>query len=80
MNISPQSVEVGTTTTEISLSTIHPFTSTPVKASRPAKRPRVELEEEKEMENISSAGTDQQDSTYDPARSVTAETETSHVL
>lgn len=69
---------VGNTTTEMSWATIDPFTSTPLK--RPAKRPRVELEEYTEMGNISSSETDPQDSTYDPARSVTAETESSHVL
>ncbi|XP_073693963.1 uncharacterized protein [Garra rufa] len=42
-------------TTEMSLPTINPVTSTTVKASRPAKRPRVELEEDIEMEVVSSA-------------------------
>ncbi|XDV52549.1 hypothetical protein PO909_021269 [Leuciscus waleckii] len=77
VKVSSQSVGVGTTTTEMSWATIEPFTSTPLKASRPAKRPRVELEEDTEMGNISSSEIDPQDSTYDPARSVTAETESS---
>ncbi|XP_067298749.1 uncharacterized protein [Pseudorasbora parva] len=80
VTVSAQSEVVGSTTTEMSWATTHPFTSTPLNASRPAKRPRVELEEDKQMWNISSAGTDPQDSTYDPARSVTAEIESSHVL
>lgn len=78
--MSSQSVAVGDTSTEMSWATIDPFTSTPLKASRPAKRPRVELEEYTEMGNISSSETDPQDSTYDSAQSVTAETESSHVL
>ncbi|ROK80936.1 hypothetical protein DPX16_3816 [Anabarilius grahami] len=65
VTVSSQSVAVGNTTTEISWATKHPFTSTPVTASRPAKRPRVELEEDQKMGNVSS---DPQDSTYDPAR------------
>lgn len=79
MTVSSQSVGVGTTTTKMSQDTIHPFTSTPLKASRPVQRPHVELENT-EMMNISSDKTDPQDSTYDPAWSVTAETESSHVL
>lgn len=76
VTVSSQSVAIGNTTTEMSWATIEPFTSTPLKASRPAKRPRVELEEDTEMGNISSSATDP----YDPARSVTAETESSQVL
>lgn len=80
MTVSSQSVAVETTTTAMSWPTIQPFTSTPVKAARPAKRPRVELEEDMEIEDASSAVTDSQDSTYDPAVSVTTETESSQVL
>ncbi|KAG1926991.1 uncharacterized protein LOC120480138 isoform X3 [Pimephales promelas] len=50
-----QSVAVGTTTTEID-----PFTSAPLKASRPAKRPRVEFEEEIFPISVSSSETDPQ--------------------
>ncbi|XP_067268180.1 uncharacterized protein [Chanodichthys erythropterus] len=59
VTVSSQSVAVGTTSTEMSWATKHPFTSTPLNASRPAKRARVELEEDEEMGNVSS---------YDPAR------------
>lgn len=79
MTVPSQSVSVGTTTTGMPWSTIQPFTSTPVKAGRPAKRPRVELEEDMKIGNVSSLATDPQDSIYDPAQSVTTETESSRV-
>ncbi len=79
MTVSSQSVAVDTTTPAMPWPTIQPFTPTPVKAARPAKRPRVELEEDMEID-VSSAVTDPQDYTYDPAQSVTTETESSQVL
>ncbi|XP_052434176.1 uncharacterized protein LOC127974730 isoform X1 [Carassius gibelio] len=79
VTVPSQSVSVGTTTTGMPWSTIQPFTSTPVKAGRPAKRPRVELEEDMKIGNVSSLATDPQDSIYDPAQSVTTETESSRV-
>ncbi|KAF4111800.1 uncharacterized protein LOC131543092 isoform X2 [Onychostoma macrolepis] len=67
VTVSSQSVAVGTTTSAMSRPTIQPFTWTPVKDARPAKRARVELED------VSSAVTD-------PARSVTTETQSSQVF
>ncbi|XP_041955469.1 uncharacterized protein LOC121714258 isoform X1 [Alosa sapidissima] len=69
-----QSVAVGTTAPSVS----GPFSSTPLKGQRPAKRPRLEFEEE--VEDVSSACTDPQDSTYDPAQSATMETESSQLF
>ncbi|XP_042582175.1 uncharacterized protein LOC109084638 [Cyprinus carpio] len=80
VTVSSQSVVVGTTTTAMSWPSIQPFTSTPVKAAMPAKRTRVELEEDMKIGNVSSAVIDPQDSTYDPAQSVTTETESSQVF
>ncbi|XP_055062144.2 uncharacterized protein [Misgurnus anguillicaudatus] len=79
VTVPSQSVAVGTTTPTMPWPTMLPFTSTPVKDSRPAKRPRVELEEDQEMGDVSFAVTDPQDSTYDPAQSVTTETQSSQV-
>uniref|UniRef100_A0A8C2KDZ0 Si:ch211-108c17.2 n=1 Tax=Cyprinus carpio TaxID=7962 RepID=A0A8C2KDZ0_CYPCA len=73
-------IELSTTTTAMSWPSIQPFTSTPVKAAMPAKRTRVELEEDMKIGNVSSAVIDPQDSTYDPAQSVTTETESSQVF
>ena len=70
-----KSVAVGTTAPSVS----GPFSSTPLKGQRPAKRPRLEFEEE-EVEDVSSACTDPPDSTYDPAQSATMETESSQLL
>ncbi|XP_041946892.1 uncharacterized protein LOC121707979 isoform X2 [Alosa sapidissima] len=69
-----QSVAVGKTAPSVS----GPFSSTPLKGQRPAKRPRLEFEEE--VEDVSSACTDPQDSTYDPAQSATMETESSQLF
>ncbi|KAG5265320.1 hypothetical protein AALO_G00240960 [Alosa alosa] len=69
-----QSVAVGTTAPSVS----GPFSSTPLKGQRPAKRPRLEFEEE--VEDVSSACTDPQDSTYNPAQSATMEIESSQLF
>ena len=68
-----QSVAVGTTAPSVS----GPLSSTPLKGLRPEKRPRLEFEEE--VEDVSYAGTDPQDLTFDPAQSVTMETESSQL-
>lgn len=69
-----QSVAVGTTAPPAP----HPFSSTPVKTFRAAKRPRLEFEEE-QIEDISAVSTDP-GSSYNPAESVTTETESSQLL
>lgn len=73
-----KSVGVSTTT---SAETFQPFvlphfTSTPLKDFRPTKRARLELEGE---ETDSFKFTDQHDTTYDPAESVTTVTESSQL-
>ncbi|KAK5871424.1 hypothetical protein PBY51_004308 [Eleginops maclovinus] len=68
--VSSESVALGTTT--------QPFTSTPLKDSQPAKRPRLELKEE--VEDVAIVGTDPQDATYDAAQSVPTETESSQLF
>ncbi|XP_028456556.1 uncharacterized protein LOC114570424 isoform X2 [Perca flavescens] len=69
-----QSVAVGTSAPSV----YGPLSSTPLKGVRPAKRPRLEFEEE--VEDVSYAGTEPQDSTFDPAQSVTTETESSQLF
>lgn len=55
-----------------------PFTtSTPLKDFRPAKKACLELEEEK---SVSFEVFDSQDTTYEPAESVTTVTESSQLL
>ncbi|KAF1382148.1 hypothetical protein PFLUV_G00161450, partial [Perca fluviatilis] len=63
-----QSGAVGTTAPPVS----GPLSSSPLKGLRPAKRPRLECEEEEELEEVSYAGTDPQ--------SVTTETESSQLF
>lgn len=69
-----QSVAVGTTAPPAP----HLFSSTPVKTFRAAKRPRLEFEEE-QIEDISAVSIEP-GSSYNPAESVTTETESSQLL
>ncbi|KAL1004808.1 hypothetical protein UPYG_G00050880 [Umbra pygmaea] len=69
-----RSVAAGTTTPSVS----GPLSSTPFKGLRPAKRPRLEFEEE--VEDVSYTGTDPQDSTFHPTQSVTMGTESAKLF
>lgn len=71
-------MEVDTTTTDSPWTTGHPLASTPIKASRPAERPQLDVEEE-DMGDLSEIP-EPQDSTNDPAGSVTVATESSQLL
>lgn len=70
------SVEVGTTTTDAPWTTSCPLASPPFKAPRPAKRPRMDVEEE-DMGDLSTEVPEPQDSTDDPAKPFTVATESS---